>query len=69
MRYTILILYIAMVFVAIFQMARITGKYGMYFKFRDLQRADKFWFAYIWFVVVLWFFGIVFAICTLPISQ
>lgn len=69
MRYIILILYIAMVFVAIFQMARITGKYGMYYKFRDLQRADKFWFAYIWFVVVLWFFGIVFAICTLPISQ
>ena len=69
MRYIILILYIAMVFVAIFQMARITGKYGVYFKFRDLQRADKFWFAYIWFVVVLWFIGIVFAICTLPISQ
>jgi hypothetical protein len=69
MRYIILILYIAMVFVAIFQMARITGKYGVYFKFRDLQRADKFWFAYIWFVVVLWFVGIVFAICTLPISQ
>lgn len=69
MRYIILILYIAMVFVAIFQMARITGKYGMYYKFRDLQRADKIWFAYIWFVVVLWFVGIVFAICTLPISQ
>ena len=69
MRYIILILYIAMVFVAIFQMARITGKYGVYFKFRDLQRADKFWFAYIWFVVVIWFVGIVFAICTLPISQ
>lgn len=69
MRYIILIIYIAMVFVAIFQMARITGKYGMYYKFRDLQRADKIWFAYIWFVVVLWFVGIVFAICTLPISQ
>ena len=68
MRYIILIIYIVMVFVAIFQMARITGKYGVYFKFRDLQRADKFWFAYIWFVVVLWFVGIVFAICTLPIS-
>lgn len=69
MRYIILIIYIAMLFVSIFKMGHITLKYGMHYKFRDLQRADKFWFAYIWFVVVLWFFGIVFAICTLPIIQ
>lgn len=68
MRYIILFVYIAMVFVAIFKMCHITAKYGMNCKFRDLQRADKFWFAYIWFVAALWFVGIVFLICTSPIS-
>lgn len=68
MRYIILIIYVAMLFVAIFKMVHLTAKYGMTYKFRDIQRADKFWFAYICFVAALWFFGIVFAICTLPIS-
>lgn len=67
MRY--IIIYVVMLFVSIFKMGHITLKYGVNYKVRDLQRADKFWFAYIWFVAVLWFFGIVFAICTLPISQ
>lgn len=61
--------YVGILLIGVYATLRLSLRYGSDFKIRDLKPIDKFWFVVAWLVIAVWVFGIVFAICTSPISQ